>query len=209
MNQLFELLSWACAIASLAAFAYKLPKLRVSTQSATLFALCIYFLFNAVAYWADLEILRGRLVRAFDYPNITVIIVQASVVVLTAAQQVSIVYMILPPAKARRAARRQIIGFGIALAVLIALFAAIHPSKALHPGDRLSEHQGQKLRPLHVVLPSYMRHRAVPDGPVLIPVRPHDPGLLATSGDVLRSWRVRAHSRVLRRPLLADPGPAH
>ncbi|MGW1055206.1 MAB_1171c family putative transporter [Streptomyces sp. NPDC001118] len=129
MNQLFELLSWAGAIASLAAFAYKLPKLRISTQSATLCALCTYFLFNAVAYLVDLEILRGWLVRAFNYPNITIIIVQASVFVLTAAQQVSIVYMILPPEKAQRAARGQIIGFGIALAVLIALFAAMHPSK--------------------------------------------------------------------------------
>ncbi|MFE2284389.1 MAB_1171c family putative transporter [Streptomyces sp. NPDC059443] len=129
MNQLFELLSWACAIVSLAAFAYKLPKLRINAQSVTLFALCVYFLFNAVAYWVDLDMIRDQLVKAFNYPNITVIIVQASVVVLTAAQQVSIVSLTLPPERAKRAARRQVIGFGIALAILIALFAAIHPGK--------------------------------------------------------------------------------
>ncbi|MEV5942813.1 MAB_1171c family putative transporter [Streptomyces sp. NPDC051994] len=129
MNQLFELLSWTCAIASLAAFIYKLPKLKPNTQSTALLALCVYFLFNAIAYWVDIDILREQLIKSFNYPNITIIIVQASVVILTAAQQISIVYLTLPPIEAKRAARRQIIGFGFALTVLIILFNAIRPAK--------------------------------------------------------------------------------
>ncbi|MCF4139001.1 hypothetical protein L1856_22990 [Streptomyces sp. Tue 6430] len=129
MDQLFALLSWACALTSLAAFCYELPKLRFNAQSAALMALCVYFLFNSIAYWVDLDFLREHLIKAFDYPNITIVLVQSSVVILTAAQQVSIVHLALPAAKARKAARRQIIGFGIALAVLVFFFHAIRPEK--------------------------------------------------------------------------------
>lgn len=129
MLLLFELLSWSCALATLAAFVYKVPRVRLSTESAALFALATYFFFNSMAYWVDLEISRKALLELFKFPNITVIIVQVSVLVLTAAQQVAIVYLVLPPQEANRAARRQIIGFGLAIGLLVLLFASIRPGR--------------------------------------------------------------------------------
>lgn len=126
---LFHILSWGCATASLAAFLYKLPKRRGGSGSIVLYALCTYFLFNSWAYFVDLEVFRQPISRFFSFPNITTIAVQASVVVLTAAQQVAILYLVLPPDAARKSARRQITGFGIALVVLILLFVAVRPTK--------------------------------------------------------------------------------
>lgn len=129
MLLLFEVLSWSCAVASLAAFSYKAPRLRLNSQSAALFALCTYFLFNSVAYWVDLEIFREVLLKLSDFPNITIIIVQVSVLILTGAQQVAIVHLVLPPAEAGTAARRQIIGFSVAIAVLVVFFISIRPAR--------------------------------------------------------------------------------
>ncbi|WLQ37214.1 hypothetical protein P8A18_28920 [Streptomyces castrisilvae] len=129
MDLLFQWLSWACAISNLIAFCYKAPALRKNAQRAALVALCTYFFFNGLSYWVDLEIFRGPLIEFFDYPNITIIIVQVSVIVLTAAQQISVVHLTLPPEQAKRVARRQVTGFAVALAVLIALFVAVLPGK--------------------------------------------------------------------------------
>ncbi|MFJ8754897.1 MAB_1171c family putative transporter [Streptomyces sp. NPDC102441] len=129
MDPLFLWLSWSCAIANLIAFCYKAPALRMNGRSAALFALCTYFFFNGLSYWVDLEVFRERIIAFCDYPNITIIIVQVSVVTLTAAQQISVVYLTLPPEEAKRVAKRQMIGFALALAVLVALFVAILPGK--------------------------------------------------------------------------------
>lgn len=129
MGLLFDILSWSCAVASLAAVLYKAPKLRFTSQNAALIALCTYFFFNSAAYWIDLEPCRKLLFRIVGYPNITLVLVEVSILILTAAQQVAIVHLVLPPREAKRAARRYIIGFAIAIAVLVLLFATIHPSR--------------------------------------------------------------------------------
>nr|WP_144440749.1 MAB_1171c family putative transporter [Streptomyces roseifaciens] len=82
-----------------------------------------------MAYFVDLEIFRRQISGFLGFPNATTIIVQASVVVLTAAQQVTVVNLTLPPEIAKRSTQWQVAGFGAALTALIFLFFAIQPKK--------------------------------------------------------------------------------
>lgn len=126
---LYTLFSWACAIATLAALLYRLPALLANPRNLALSALCAYFLFNSIAYFVDLDVFRGHLTALLGFPNATTIVVQVSVVILTAAQQITVVNLTLPPLEAKRATRWLAAGFGVAIAVLVLFFVAVHPHK--------------------------------------------------------------------------------
>lgn len=119
---LYQLLSHTCAFAGLAAFAYRLPALLRHHRDPGLVALCTYFLCSGTSFLVDLDPLRLRIANALDYPNITTVMTQGAVVVLTAAQQVVLVHWSHPPEEARPRAARRIVAFGAAGAVLVALF---------------------------------------------------------------------------------------
>ncbi|MEU5435326.1 MAB_1171c family putative transporter [Streptomyces sp. NPDC020719] len=125
MNDVYGFLSWTCAIGGLAAFAYRLPDLLRRRNDPALWALCTYFLCSGISFLVDLDVLRLHISALFGRPNITSLIVQVAVVVLTAAQQVVLVYWSSPPEEAPLRARRRMLFFGVALAVLfVASFVA-------------------------------------------------------------------------------------
>ncbi|MFG2664701.1 MAB_1171c family putative transporter [Streptomyces sp. NPDC048387] len=124
---IYAILAWVCAFVGLAAFAYRLPDLLRRRHDVALWALCTYFLCSGISFLVDLDALRLHISAFFGLPNITSLITQAAVVVLTAAQQVVLVYWSSPPAEARRMARRRVLGFGAALAVLVVSSFAVGP----------------------------------------------------------------------------------
>ncbi|MFG2463451.1 MAB_1171c family putative transporter [Streptomyces sp. NPDC048523] len=126
---LYTFFSWACAVVTLVALLYRLPALISNPRNLALSALCVYFLFNSIAYFVDLDSFRGYFTKLLGFPNATTIAVQVSVVILTAAQQVTVVNLTLPPQRARRATRWLAGGFGLAIAALVLLFIIIHPHK--------------------------------------------------------------------------------
>ncbi len=129
----YQILSWTCAVAGLSAFVYKLPALSRSSRDPAMVALCVYFLCSGISFLVDLDAFREHINRFLAYPNITTILVQAAVVVLTAAQQVVLIHWSHPPAEARRRTRRRLLGFGIALAVLLVMFYVVDPAR--HPAS--------------------------------------------------------------------------
>ncbi|RKT07747.1 hypothetical protein BX286_5816 [Streptomyces sp. 3211.6] len=124
---IYAILAWVCAFVGLAAFAYRLPDLLRRRHDVALWALCTYFLCSGISFLVDLDLLRLHISAFFGLPNITSLITQAAVVVLTAAQQVVLVYWSSPPAEARRMARRRVLGFGGALAVLVVSSFSVGP----------------------------------------------------------------------------------
>lgn len=116
---IYTILAWVCAFVGLAAFGYRLPDLLRRRHDIALWALCTYFLCSGISFLVDLDQLRLHISAFFGLANITSLITQAAVVVLTAAQQVVLVYWSAPPAEAPRMARRRVLGFGAALAVLV------------------------------------------------------------------------------------------
>ncbi|MFI8192212.1 MAB_1171c family putative transporter [Streptomyces sp. NPDC085946] len=126
---LYELFSWTCAVVTLAALLYRLPALLSNPRNLAAAALCAYFLFNSIAYFVDLDVFRGYITALLGFPNATTIVVQVSVVILTAAQQVTVINLTLPPLEAKRATRWLTVGFGLATVVLVLLFIAVQPHK--------------------------------------------------------------------------------
>ncbi|GAA2463879.1 hypothetical protein GCM10023100_00480 [Actinocorallia cavernae] len=126
---LYTLFSWSCAIATLAALLYRLPALVSNLRNLALSALCVYFFFNSIAYLVDLDAFRGYFTRILGFPDATTIVVQVSVVILTAAQQVTVINLTRPPREAGRTTRWLTAGFGVAVAVLVLLFLLVHPHK--------------------------------------------------------------------------------
>lgn len=116
-------------MATLAALLYRLPKLLSNAKNVAVLALCAYFLFNSISYFVDLDNFRGHLTELLGFPNATTIAVQVSVVILTASQQITIVNLALPPRDARRTTLWLMVGFGVAIGVLVLLFFAVHPHK--------------------------------------------------------------------------------
>lgn len=131
----YEAFSWCCGLIGVAAFCYKLPPLARNRSDPALIALCVYFLCSGVSYLVDSNPLRAWLLSRLDYPNITTILVQGAVVILTAAQQVVLVHWSHPPDEARRRARNHIAGYGIALVVLVAGFFYISPPHKSESGE--------------------------------------------------------------------------
>ncbi|WP_374777202.1 hypothetical protein OG756_34945 [Streptomyces sp. NBC_01310] len=119
MTALYTALAWICAFVGLAAFAYRLPDLRRRPRDIALWGLCIYFLCSGISFLVDLDQLRLKISGFLGLPNVTSLITQIAVVVLTAAQQVVLVHWSAPPAEARRMGRRRVLFFGVALAALV------------------------------------------------------------------------------------------
>lgn len=119
MTALYTALAWICAFVGLAAFAYRLPDLRRRPRDIALWGLCIYFLCSGISFLVDLDQLRLKISGFLGLPNVTSLITQIAVVVLTAAQQVVLVHWSAPPAEARRMGRRRVLFFGAALAALV------------------------------------------------------------------------------------------
>ncbi|WP_371675834.1 MAB_1171c family putative transporter [Streptomyces sp. NBC_01276] len=124
---IYTVLAWVCAFVGLAAFGYRLPDLLRRRRDVALWALCTYFLCSGISFLVDLDQLRLHISGFFGLPNITSLITQAAVVVLTAAQQVVLVYWSVPPAEAPRMARRRVLVFGAALAVLVVSSFVVGP----------------------------------------------------------------------------------
>lgn len=124
---IYTVLAWVCAFVGLAAFAYRLPDLLRRRNDIALWALCTYFLCSGISFLVDLDQLRLHISAFFGLPNVTSLITQVAVVVLTAAQQVVLVYWSSPPAEARRMARHRVLFFSGALAVLVVASFAVGP----------------------------------------------------------------------------------
>ncbi|MFF5443921.1 MAB_1171c family putative transporter [Streptomyces sp. NPDC012888] len=116
---IYTVLAWICTAVGLAAFAYRLPDLVRRPHDIALWALCVYFLCSGISFLVDLDLLRLHISAFFGLPNITSLITQVAVVVLTAAQQVVLVHWSAPPDRARRMARNRVLFFGTALVVLV------------------------------------------------------------------------------------------
>ncbi|GAA3234873.1 MAB_1171c family putative transporter [Streptomyces lavendulae] len=124
---IYTILAWVCAFVGLAAFGYRLPDLLRRRRDVALWALCTYFLCSGISFLVDLDQLRLHISGFFGLPNITSLITQAAVVVLTAAQQVVLVYWSAPPAEAPRMACRRVLVFGAALTVLVVSSFVVGP----------------------------------------------------------------------------------
>ncbi|GAA2414362.1 hypothetical protein GCM10010420_49980 [Streptomyces glaucosporus] len=116
-----------CALTGLAAFCYRLPELLRRRTDPALWALETYFLCSGLSFLVDLNWLRDDVSGLFGYPNLTTVMTQAAVVVLTAAQQVVLVHWSHPPERAAVLARRRVRAFSVALVVLVALFFVVEP----------------------------------------------------------------------------------
>ncbi|MGP4000348.1 MAB_1171c family putative transporter [Streptomyces sp. 8N706] len=127
MTTLYDVLAFICTVAGLAAFCYKVPELMRRRTDPALWALALYFLSSGLSYVIDLNWLRNDVSELFGYVNITSLLTQSLVVILTAAQQVLLIHWSHPPEQARITARRRILVFCVALAVLVTLFFAIDP----------------------------------------------------------------------------------
>ncbi|QIY53270.1 hypothetical protein HEP86_00530 [Streptomyces sp. RPA4-5] len=126
---LFTVIAWITGVSALMAFCYKLPAARRSGNDPALVALCIYFLASALSFLVDLEPFRTVLSGVLHYPNITTVLSQAAVIVLTAAQQVALVHWAGPPDKAHAESRRRIHVCSAALIVVVTLFFLLAPLK--------------------------------------------------------------------------------
>ncbi|GHF58793.1 hypothetical protein GCM10010218_45160 [Streptomyces mashuensis] len=129
MNTLYDILAYLCAAAGLTAFLYKLPALARQPRDPALYALCTYFLGSAVSFLIDLNQIRDDVAEFLDFPNVTTVITQGAVVVLTAAQQVVLIHWSHAPGESGPRAGRRILGFAAALAVLLAFFFLIAPPR--------------------------------------------------------------------------------
>ncbi|MGY5125786.1 MAB_1171c family putative transporter [Streptomyces nigrescens] len=126
---LFTVISWITGVSALAAFCYKLPAARRSGRDPALVALCVYFLASSLSFLVDLEPFRAAFSGVLHYPNITTILSQAAVLVLTAAQQVALVHWARPPATAHAESRRRIQVWGAALIIVVTVFFLLEPLK--------------------------------------------------------------------------------
>ncbi|WP_344325211.1 MAB_1171c family putative transporter [Streptomyces macrosporus] len=124
---IYDVLAHICALAGLAAFCYRLPELLQRRTDPALWALAVYFLCSGLSFLIDLNWLRDHVSGFFGYPNLTTIMTQAAVVVLTAAQQVVLVHWSHPPEQARLRAKRRVLAFSVALVALVALFFIVEP----------------------------------------------------------------------------------
>jgi hypothetical protein len=114
---------------ALTALFYKLPALARNRSDPALHALCSYFLLSFLSFFLGLDAIWPHIADAFGYRNITTIIIHCIIVLMTAAQQVALVYWSYPPELARPKAQRRLAAFGIVLAILIVMFYWALPSE--------------------------------------------------------------------------------
>ncbi|MFV0129417.1 MAB_1171c family putative transporter [Streptomyces sp. HMX112] len=124
---LYDVLAHICTLAGLAAFCYRLPELTQRRTDPALWALAVYFLGSGFSFLIDLNWLRDHISGFFSYPNLTTIMAQSAVVILTAAQQVVLVHWSHPPEQAAIQARRRVVAFSVTLVALIAFFFLVEP----------------------------------------------------------------------------------
>ncbi|MGW3951843.1 MAB_1171c family putative transporter [Streptomyces sp. NPDC004752] len=122
---IYQVFAWCCALGALAAFLYKVPGLVRARLDPARIALCTYFLATCLCFAMGLEPVRSLAAALVGLPGATFLLVQAMVVVLTAAQQVVLAHWSDPPARAARRARRRILGYGISLIALGVAFIAL------------------------------------------------------------------------------------
>lgn len=127
---LYDCLSHLCAVAGIAAFLYQLPELARRRNDAAVWALSGYFLASGLSFLIDLNEIRNHIATFLGHPNITTVVTQSAVVVLTGAQQVVLIHWSKPPHEARALAKRCVYFFIGTLMTLVALFFLIDPYRA-------------------------------------------------------------------------------
>jgi hypothetical protein len=91
--------------------------------------LTVYFFGSFLSFAVGLDAVSPYIINLFGTQNITIILSHSAVIVLTAAQQVVLIYWANPPEKARPKAVRRIVAFGIVLAALVTMFFLILPGE--------------------------------------------------------------------------------
>ncbi|WP_404828636.1 MAB_1171c family putative transporter [Spongiactinospora rosea] len=116
-------------VGALIALLYTLPRLVHSSINVATIAILVYFACSFLSFFLGLEFVWPHLARLFGYNNITTILIHCIVVILTAAQQVVLIYWLYAPSLARGKALRRVACFGAALVSLIALFLLALPTR--------------------------------------------------------------------------------
>jgi hypothetical protein len=135
MVMIYGILEWTCTIAALAAFGYRLATLPGSAAGGrgrvdpALVALTVYFLGSFLSFFVGLDAISPHIAGLFHTTNITIILSHGAVIVLTAAQQVVLIYWAHPPESARPRAVRWIAAYGVVLAALVTMFVLILPGR--------------------------------------------------------------------------------
>jgi hypothetical protein len=125
---IYEYLEWTCTLVGLIAFLHRMIYAFPNKTDPAAIALSIYFLSSFLSFAVGLDAITPYF-AVFDFRNITIILSHASVIILTVAQQVVLMYWAHPPDLARRQARKRIIAYSIALALLITIFLLILPEQ--------------------------------------------------------------------------------
>ncbi|MFC0548296.1 MAB_1171c family putative transporter [Kutzneria chonburiensis] len=125
---IYAVLEWTCTIVALIAFSYRWITVFRSDHNPAQVALTVYFLFSFLSFFVGLDAISGYLAAFFNTPNITIILSHGAVIVLTAAQQVALIYWAQPPETARRTAARRCAVFGLVLVAMIIVFFWVQPT---------------------------------------------------------------------------------
>ncbi|MGH9196859.1 MAG: MAB_1171c family putative transporter, partial [Acidimicrobiia bacterium] len=125
---LYHVLAWTCMLGALAAFAYKLPMLLRNKVDPALMALSSYFLLSFASFFLELDAVWPRIAGVFGNVYAVMIISDSAVILLTAAQQIVLVYWSYPPREARPKVRRRFFIFGGLLLSVVGIFYWAQPS---------------------------------------------------------------------------------
>jgi hypothetical protein len=125
----YAVLEWTCTIVALVAFSYRWATVSRSRPDPARIALTFYFLFSFLSFFVGLDAIWPYLAAFFHTPNITIILSHSAVIVLTAAQQVVLIYWARPPELARPIATRRVAAFGVVLIAMIAVFFSVLPTQ--------------------------------------------------------------------------------
>jgi hypothetical protein len=126
---IYQVLEWTCTVTALAALVYRLVTMPRGNVDPALVGLTVYFFGSFLSFAVGLDAVSPYIIDLFGTQNITIILSHSAVIVLTAAQQVVLIYWANPPERARPKARQRIVAFGVVLAVLVIMFFLILPSR--------------------------------------------------------------------------------
>lgn len=125
---IYAVLEWTCTIVALVAFIYRWITMSRHDRDLAQVALAVYFLCSFLSFFVGLDAISPYFAALFHTPNITIILSHAAVIVLTAAQQVVLIYWAHPPETARPIATRRAATFGVVLVVMVAIFFSVLPT---------------------------------------------------------------------------------
>jgi hypothetical protein len=125
---IYTVLEWTCTIMALIAFSYRWITVFRSDRDPAQVALTFYFLFSFLSFVVGLDGISAYVAAFFHTPNITIILSHGAIIVLTAAQQVALIYWAHPPETARRIATRRCAAFGVVLVAMIVVFFWVQPT---------------------------------------------------------------------------------